>query len=46
MGDQRVDQRARGMTGSRVDDKASRLVDDDDRIVFVDDIERDPFALR
>jgi hypothetical protein len=46
MRDQRVDQCAGGVTGSWVDDKALRLVDDDDRIVFVSDIERDRFALR
>ncbi len=44
MRDQRVDQRAGGMSGGRVDDQAARLVDDDQVVVFVDDVQRDRFA--
>ncbi len=41
MGDQRVDQRAAGMPRRRVHDEARRLVEHDQRIVLVDDVERD-----
>ena len=46
MGDQRVDQCAGGVAGGRVNDKALRLVDHDDRVVFVNDVERNGLALR
>ena len=38
---ERAGQRAFPMALGRVDDHAGRFVDDDDRIVFVEDIERD-----
>ena len=44
MGDQRVDQRALGVAGGRMHHQALRLVDDDERVVLVDDIERDRLA--
>src|SRR5919106_511596 len=40
MGDQRIDQRAFCVACARVHDKASRLVDDDEVLVLVDNIER------
>ena len=46
MGDQRVDQRAGPVAGGGMDHQPARLVDDDDRIVLVDDIERDRLRLR
>ncbi len=44
MGDQRVDQRALGVAGGRMHHQARRLVDHDQRVVLVDDIERDRLA--
>ena len=46
MRDQRIDQSAGGMTRGRMNDKPLRLVDHDDRVVLVDDVERDRLALR
>ena len=37
MGDQRIDQRAGGVAGGRMHHQALRLVDHDQRVVFVDD---------
>src|SRR6185312_3879852 len=39
VGDQCIDQRAGSMAGSRMNHQAAGLVDDDDRIVFIDDVE-------
>src|SRR5215831_241939 len=44
--DEGVDQGAGSVSGSRMNDQALRLVDDNDRVVFVDDLERDRFAFR
>ena len=44
MGDQRVDQRACVVAGGRMHHHADRLVDDDQVLVFKDDIERDRLA--
>ena len=44
MGDQRIDQRARGVAGGRMHHQAFRFVDHDQRVVFVDDRERDRLA--
>ncbi len=44
MGDQRVDERAVRMAGARMHDEAGRLVDDDQRVVLVENVERDGFA--
>jgi hypothetical protein len=41
MSDQRIDQRTRGVTCARMHDETRRLVDDDERIVLVDDVEWD-----
>ena len=46
MGDQRVDQRAVGIAGRRMDDKARRLLDDDEVLVLVNHSKRDVLALR
>src|SRR5262247_4390426 len=46
MGDQSVDQCAGGVAGGRVNDEALWLVDHDDRVIFVNDVEGDGFALR
>lgn len=46
MRDQRIDQCAGAVTGSRMHDQAFRLVDDDDGVVFVDNIEWNFLALR
>ena len=46
MGNQRIDERALPIAGRRMDDEIGRLVDDDDVGVFINDIERDRFALR
>ena len=46
MVDQRVDQRAGPVAGAGMDDKAGRLVDDDQLGVLVEDVERDVLALR
>ncbi len=44
MGDQRVDQGSAGVAGGGMNDKSARLVDDDHRVVFEKNIERDGFA--
>ena len=44
MGDQRVDQRAGGVAGARMHHEAGRLVDDDERVVLIDDVERNGLA--
>ena len=44
MGDQRIDQRALRVAGGRMHHQACRLVDHDERVVLVDDIERDVLA--
>ncbi len=44
MGDQRVDQRAGLVACGGMHHEAARLVDDDDVVIFIDDIERDIFA--
>ena len=44
MRDQRVDQRALGVAGGGMHDQAGRLVDHDERVVLVNNIERDIFA--
>ena len=41
MGDERVDQGARLMAGGGMDDKAGRLVDDDEGVVLIYDVEWD-----
>ena len=46
MGDQRIDQGSRFMTGGRMHHEPPRLVDDDDVVILVDDIERDILAGR
>ena len=46
MGDQRVDQRAGGVAGGRMHHQALRLVDHDERVVLVDDVERDRLGRR
>ena len=46
MGDQRIDQRAFGVAGGGMHDQALRLVDDDERVILVDNIQRDGFAGR
>jgi hypothetical protein len=46
MRDERVHQCAGGVAGGRVNDKALRLIDHDDRVVFVNDVERNGLALR
>ncbi len=46
---QGIEQRAVGMTGSRMHHQTRRLVDDEDLVVFIDDVELDvlsnPFTL-
>ena len=44
MADQRIDQRAVGMAGRRMDDEPRRLVDDDEMLVLEDDVERNVLA--
>ncbi len=44
MADERVDQRALGVAGRRMDDEPRRLVDDDQMLVLVDDVERQVLA--
>ncbi len=44
MGDQSVDERSRGVAGCRVHDEPGRLIDDDEIVVFVDDVKRQAFA--
>ena len=44
MGDQRVDQRAGGVAGAGMHHEARGLVDDDERVVLVDDVEGDGLA--
>ncbi len=44
MGDQRVDERAVRVARARMHDEPRRLVDDDQRVVLVDHVERDGFA--
>ena len=46
MGDQRVDERAGRMAGAGMDHEPRRLVDDDERVVLVDHIERNGLAAR
>ena len=46
MRDQRVDQRAGRVSRGGVDDQAGGLVDDNERVVLIDDIERNGLALR
>ena len=46
VGDERVDECPRRVTRGRVHNEALRLVDDDDRVVLVNDIEWDGLALR
>ncbi len=46
MGDERIDEGLVGVAGARMDDEAGRLVDDDERVVLIDDVERDRLALR
>jgi hypothetical protein len=41
MGDERVDERARGMARAGMDDEPGRLVDDDEGVVLVNHLERD-----
>ncbi len=46
MGDQGVDQRAVQIAGRRMDHQPGRLVDNDQRIVLIDDRQRNILALR
>ena len=46
MGDQRIHQRSRGVSGGRMHHEPCRLVDDDDVLVLIDDVERDVFSRR
>ena len=46
MGDERVDEGARGVARARMDDEPRRLVDDDERVVLVNHVERDRFGPR
>ena len=46
MGDQGIDQGSVGIAGRGMHDKARGLVDDDQVVVFVDDIQRNILALR
>ena len=46
MGNQRIDQSAACVAGSRMDNQIFRFVDHNDRVVLVNDIERNIFALR
>ena len=39
MGDQRIDQRAGRVAGAGMDHEPGRLVDDDERVVLIDDVE-------
>ena len=45
MGDERIDQRAVGIAGRRMDDKPRGLLDDDKILVLVNDMKRNVFAL-
>ena len=44
MGDQRIDESALRVAGAGMHHEAGGLVDDDQRVVLVDDVERDRFA--
>ena len=46
MGDERIHQSARFMATCRMHDEAGRLVDDDEMLVFEDNIEWNVFSLR
>ena len=45
MGDQRIDERPLRVAGAGMHHEARRLVDDDQRVVLIDDVERDILRL-
>ena len=44
MRDESINERSRGVAGGRVHDEPSRLIDDNENVVLVDDLERQAFA--
>ena len=46
MGEESVDQSAGAMAGAGMNDQASRLVDHDERFIFIDDVQGDALRLR